>query len=220
VVDDPWAAAGNSLPLAGAEAAEVLARFDRGLRLSGGQATRHAVLAAIGDWPVLHFACHGYANPGEPLDSALALANDELLTLRDVFGMRLEGTRLAVLSACETAVPGVTLPEEAVGLPVGFLQAGVPGVVGSLWSVADASTAVLMGRFYQLWHRDGLHPAEALRRAQQWLRDATNAEKQAAFPGIPVLAPPRGSAAVRAFWGNARAHEHLYYWAAFTYTGA
>jgi CHAT domain-containing protein len=220
VIDDPWGAAGTALPLAGAEAAEVLARFDRGLRLSGGQATRHAVLAEMSGWPVLHFACHGFANPGEPLDSALALADDEVLTLRDIFGMRLRGTRLAVLSACETAVPGVALPEEAVGLPVGFLQAGVPGVVGSLWSVADASTAVLMGRFYQLWRQDGLHPAEALRRAQRWLRDATNAEKQAAFPNIPALTAPQGSAAVRAFWENARSHEHPYYWAAFTYTGA
>jgi len=220
VIDDPWAVARDPLPLAGAEAREVLGSFEQVMRLTGDQATRNAVLAAMSRWPVLHFACHGITNPVEPLDSALALANEQVLTLRDVFEQRLVGVRLAVLSACETAIPGVALPEEVVSLPTGFLQAGVPGVVGSLWSVPDASTAVLMGRFYQLWQRDGLQPAEALRRAQQWVRDATNAEKQAAFPDVPALAAPKGSAAVRAFWESARAHEHPYYWAAFTYTGA
>jgi hypothetical protein len=36
----------------------------------------------------------------------------------------------------------------------------------------DVSTFLLMTRFYALWRKDGLHPPEALRQAQCWLRDA------------------------------------------------
>ena len=92
-------------------------------------------------------------------------------------------------------------------------------MVGSLWPVNDISTAMLMVRVYQRWRRDGLEPAEALRSAMRWLRDATNGDKQAAFPEIPDLAAPAGPAAVQAFWASARAHDHPHYWAAFTYTG-
>jgi CHAT domain-containing protein len=88
------------------------------------------------------------------------------------------------LSACQTAITDFgRLPDESIGLPGGFLQAGVPAVVGTLWSVNDLSTALLMHRFYELHlHGDdaaGLAPqppVRALRLAQQWLRDLTYKE--------------------------------------------
>lgn len=56
----------------------------------------------------------------------------------------------------------------------------MPAVVGSLWSVNDLSTALLMHRFYELYLKGdpdaGLEPqppARALRLAQAWLRDLT-----------------------------------------------
>jgi CHAT domain-containing protein len=127
--------------------------------------------------------------------------------------LRLEGARLAVLSACETGLPGAKLPEEAVSLPSGLIQAGVAGVVGSLWAVSDVSTALLMARFYDLWRKEGLEPPEALRQAQIWLRDSTNAEKEAFFRhALPELG------ATRRFQDLDFAHP--FYWAAFSYVGA
>ena len=55
---------------------------------------------------------------------------------------------------------GTKLPDEVVALPTAMLQAGFAGVCGSLWSVADISTAMLMVRFYRLWRVDGLTPAQ------------------------------------------------------------
>jgi CHAT domain-containing protein len=53
-----------------------------------------------------------------------------------------------VLSACRTNV-GPTFRDEAPqALPIGFLFAGVPAVVSSLWAVDDASTRELMTDFY------------------------------------------------------------------------
>ena len=104
--------------------------------------------------------------------------------------LRLAAARLAALSACETGIPGTKLPDEVVGLPTGWLQAGVAGVVASLWSVNDLSTAMLMERFYRLWREDGLAPALALRQAQLWLRDSTNREKAEYFrQDVPALWP-------------------------------
>ena len=73
--------------------------------------------------------------------------------------------RLAVLSACETATIGEELVDEVVNFPTGMLQAGAAACIGSLWSVSDVSTALLMRRSYELW-RAGIGPSEALRCAQ------------------------------------------------------
>ena len=51
-----------------------------------------------------------------------------------------------------------------IGLPAGFLQAGVPGVVATLWPVNDRSTAVLVAEFYRLLLAERQDPATALRR--------------------------------------------------------
>ena len=57
-----------------------------------------------------------------------------------------------------------------MGLTRGFLYAGVPRVVASLWAVQDRATAELMTRFYRAMWGDGLTPAAALRQAQRSMR--------------------------------------------------
>lgn len=158
--------------------------------LGGPPATLKAVLKTLvrGRANVLHFAAHGKAGAKDPLDAGLTMAHGKL-TLRQILRLRLEHVRLAVLSACETGIPGAELPDEIVSLPTGLLQAGVAGVVGSLWAVDDRSTTVLMRRFYELWRgKAALEPAEALRQAQLWMRQT----------------PP---------------FDSLYLWASFGYTG-
>ncbi|MEF3274250.1 MAG: CHAT domain-containing protein [Chloroflexus sp.] len=56
---------------------------------------------------------------------------------------------MVVLSACQTAITDFQrLPDESIGLPGGFLQASVPAVVSTLWSIPDNGTALLMYRFH------------------------------------------------------------------------
>ncbi|OUC04903.1 hypothetical protein RY27_30535 [Litorilinea aerophila] len=100
----------------------------------------------------------------------LLLAHDRVLSVADWQELAVQ-MRLAVLSACETGVPGLELPDEVIGLPAALLQAGCAGVVTSLWSVLAVSTARLMAHFYQAWQREGLSLPQALRRAQMRLRD-------------------------------------------------
>jgi CHAT domain-containing protein len=128
-----------------------------------------------------------------------------------------------VLSACQTAVTEFRrLPDEAIGLSTGCLQAGAAGVVSTLWPVADASTALLMVRFYELCLGRGgappLDPAAALGEAQRWLRDATREE-------LARWLQERG--ALRALLpgftgadGASRPYRAAFYWAPFTFVGA
>jgi CHAT domain-containing protein len=222
-VDNP----DGSLVFSAQEVDAALSYFpaERRFPLHGAAATREAVLDQLPGSPVCHFSTHGWAGWSEPLAGGLLMAGDEALTLADLLDLRLPATRLAVLSACETGIPGTNLPDEVIGLPAGLLQAGAAGVVGSLWSVNDLSTAMLMERFYRLWREDGLEPALALREAQRWLRDTTNWEKAEYFQADAQLARMPASVA-REFFANRAARDrdqlnfsHPFWWAAFSFTG-
>jgi hypothetical protein len=129
-------------------------------RLLGADATEPAVFDLASKAKYLHFACHGISEEyaGQSL-SMLVLSqpqhvlpgDDGLLKLSDLWNGwrgRLSSCRLVVLSACRTNV-GPTFRDEAPqALPIGFLFAGVPAVVSSLWAVDDASTRELMTDFY------------------------------------------------------------------------
>lgn len=114
------------------------------------------------------------------------LAEDEELTLAELLYdyVKTPKVRLAVLSACQSAITDFgELSDEYVGLPVGLMQAGIPGVVGTLWPVDDYTTALLMSKFYEL-HFTGdpsinllpMQPAGALCQAQRWLKGVTARE--------------------------------------------
>jgi CHAT domain-containing protein len=140
----------------------------------------------------VHFACHAFSNPLDPLASAVDACRDAPITLADVLQLDLPAVRLVVLSACESAVSGESLPDEVINLASGLVQAGVAGVVGSLWPVDDASTSVLMKRFYELWRIESMAPATALRHAQAWMRSGGAGELPGAAhdPALPAAWAP------------------------------
>jgi len=171
------------LPGAEAELASIAALFpDSGRRVFfGTAATREALLAEFSEATHLHLSCHGVFDARRPLQSSFELANSTL-TLGDLLKgeARPDSARLAFLSACQSALTDFqSLPEEVIGFPAGFLQAGLPGVVATLWPVNDQATALLAVKLYEL-HLGGLPPVEALRLTQRWLRTA-NAAELAAF---------------------------------------
>ena len=222
-INDPQPTSASPLPSSSYEVVNALAHFrDSGTwqLLQQEDATTATVLAALPDCNVAHFSCHGSANFRAPLDSGLLMANDETLSLRQLLDLKLQGLRLAVLSACETGIPGTELPDEVVSLPTGLLQAGAAGVVSSLWSVADLSTMVLLSRFYELWRSEGLEPPAALRQAQIWLRDSTGPELAPYLAqSHPDLAAEFAKGSDRHPFGHPHPFAHPFYWAAFTYVG-
>lgn len=95
--------------------------------------------------------------------------NDGILTADEVARFDLHGTRLVVLSACETALGNYSF-EGVYGLPRGFKQAGVESLLVSLWSVNDRSTSLLMSEFYRYW-LEGKPVREALEQAVREVRE-------------------------------------------------
>jgi CHAT domain-containing protein len=184
----PDAVPESPLPDTVREVAGAAGQWARADTILDGEAA--AVRARLADHTVWHFACHCTMIPDSVLDSALLLAGAEL-SLRAILALPAAQRRLAVLSACRTHLTGTELPDEAMGLPAGLLQAGFAGVVASHWDVPDRSTALLMTRFHELWRGQGLAPAFALAEAQRWLRTA----------------PATGR------------YRHPYFWAPFALTG-
>lgn len=126
----------------------------------------------------VHFSCHAEFNFESPLESVLLLANEECITLGEIFDLNLSQCCLVTLSACETGLTNYTiLSDEYIGIPSSFLYAGSPSVVSSLWTVQDVSTAFLMIKFYQNL-RAVLSVAVALNQAQIWLRNISKKELQ------------------------------------------
>jgi len=142
------------------------------------EASRESVLSGkLRDYRVVHFATHGLADTRHPELSGLVFSRvdaagrprEGFLSLSDVYELDLNAD-LAVLSGCRTALGKEVRGEGIMGLTRGFLYAGVPRVVASLWRVQDRATAELMPRFYRALWQDHLPAAAALREAQRSLR--------------------------------------------------
>jgi CHAT domain-containing protein len=187
------------------EVQAITGNFQQANVLEKAEATLGAInKASLNTVHCAHFSCHGYFNLTNPRKSALILANapvasvpanpdaerylnlrdsevhdlENCLTLDNIFSLDLEQCRLVTLSACETGlIDFKNTSDEYIGLPSGFLLAGSPNVVSSLWNVKDDSTSFLMIKFYQNL-KAGLTVTVALNQAQIWLRDATTAELQ------------------------------------------
>jgi len=157
--------AGVTLENAVAEARDVAAFFAEPTVLDPDGIDLATVLDALGGVGLLHASCHGLADPDDPLASGLDLG-DERFTLRELFDRPQDHLLAAVLSACQTNVPDVDLPDEAISLAAGMLMSGCRAVIASAWQVPDAATAELMRATYARWRVDGMDLPEALRAAQ------------------------------------------------------
>jgi len=177
--------------------------FNRKAEVLTGPAASEQRLRAITDPPlILHLATHGFfldaraegaARPLTLAGLALAGANlglkgdlgpggqDGLLYALEAQDLNLEGTRLVVLSACDTGRGAVDPSEGVYGLVRGFQTAGAGSVLMSLWPLNDALAAQFMDDFYRTWLTAGpdSDPAAALRSTQlEWLGDKTDARRR------------------------------------------
>ncbi|AFY82456.1 CHAT domain-containing tetratricopeptide repeat protein [Oscillatoria acuminata] len=124
-------------------------------------------------YQMVHFATHGFVSSSNPELSGVVLSLvdeqgngvDGFLRLHDIFNLQLNA-QVVVLSACQTGLGDSIRGEGLVGLTRGFMYAGTPRLVVSLWNVDDNATAGLMSKFYGKLLSQGLTPAQALREAQ------------------------------------------------------
>lgn len=184
--------------------------------ITGRQATESRI-KQLDSPAILHLATHGYFmadnlrndnnDAGEnrltPIEENLARSglvfagvnqrhsgnDDGILTALEAMGLKLTGTHLVVLSACESGLGETMAGEGVFGLRRALVIAGAETQVLSLWKVSDNETSSIMARFYALLV-DGEQRCIALNQAQrEYLENHTGQ------------------------------HAHPYYWAAFIVSG-
>ncbi|OAX37690.1 hypothetical protein K503DRAFT_801049 [Rhizopogon vinicolor AM-OR11-026] len=146
-------------------------------KLTSADSTKSEALLTLRSHHWLHFACHGTQNFDEPFKSAF-LMRDQPLTLLDITQTDLFQHEFAFLSACETAVGDAQTPDEVIHLAAGPQFAGVKSVIGTFWSVDDATVRRLVEAFYKNFCGDGKmnskRASRALHRAVQSLANDKN----------------------------------------------
>lgn len=142
--------------------------------LTGADATRDAVLAALATHPIVHFDCHGDQDLDDPSHGGLLLS-DTTLSVLDIAARPWHGDFVG-LAACKTAVGGKELLDEAITLTAALHYTGFRHVVGTLWSVRDADARNVFTDLYQTLTSTGdfddHNAAAALHDAVRTLRDS------------------------------------------------
>ena len=122
----------QKLENAGQEVDEITKHLPGAVAVKGRGSDEAAVAASCGDLDVLHLSCHGEFDDDDPLLSRVYLADGS------VYGYEIVHLqcrpRLAVLSACETALQRRAAGDETFGLVRAFLARGAETVVASLWT--------------------------------------------------------------------------------------
>ncbi len=163
--------------------------------LTGADATETAIKQTTAP-KILHIATHGFFLQNDEISkdlkqseienpllrSGLALAganqrpttgDDGILTALEASGLNLWGTKLVVLSACDTGLGEVKNGEGVYGLRRAFVLAGTESLVMSLWSVSDYVTRELMTNYYKNL-KQGMGRGESLRKVQLEMLKKTN----------------------------------------------
>ncbi|HJQ67544.1 MAG TPA: CHAT domain-containing tetratricopeptide repeat protein [Blastocatellia bacterium] len=143
--------------------------FPDAVILKGGRATRDNLIELAPRARFLHLASHGYFRRDNPMFSFLKLA-DSQLNFYSLLDLKLNA-EVVTLSACHTGINTVFPGDELQGLMRGFLYAGAPALIVSLWAVNDRSTAEFMGQLYSAIQA-GDEKRAALRAAQLAIKEA------------------------------------------------
>ena len=158
---------------------------------------------------MLHFACHGYLNSKQVMQSGLVMAPEPtdssdtgVLTASEIMETPL-AAQLAVLSACQTGQGIQSGGEGLMGLAWAFRAAGCSAVVASKWEVDDEATRHVMVRFYK----------ELLKGARK--DDALRTSMLAEMKAKEKAEPTRATVAT----SHAGPRSNAHYWAAFQLIG-
>lgn len=153
----------------------------------GKKAVKSTFKATAPNSKILHLATHACIDEQNPQFNKIYFA-DDYLSNNDLYNLLFQ-SELAVLSACNTGSGQLVRGEGVMSLSRGFMHAGCPSVVMSLWAVDDCATSNIMVDFYRALKTNQSKP-RALQQAK--LNFLSKAKKD---------------------------RQHPYYWAAFVQFG-
>lgn len=159
-------------PLPGAnEEVRSISRFINADTFTNQFAQEQTFKDKAANYDVLHLAMHTIINDSLPMFSKLVFtkpesgfSEDGYLNTYEIYNMKLNA-RLAVLSACETGTGKLQKGEGVMSMARGFIFAGCPSIVMTLWQVEDKSGVKIMEDFYSFLSK-GKRKDVALRMAK------------------------------------------------------
>jgi len=169
------------------EEVESISQLFKGKTYSAKAANKTVFEQNIDQYQIIHLATHACVDDVDPMSSRIYFTDDQLSNY-DLYNLQLQAD-LAVLSACNTGSGKLVKGEGVMSLARGFIHAGCPSVLMSLWSVDDCATSEIMLQFYQQL-KEGKNKDAALRQAKLNYLSSTD-----------------------------RLHMHPYYWSAFVQVG-
>ncbi|WP_211212047.1 CHAT domain-containing protein [Flexithrix dorotheae] len=161
------------------EEVESIAKLMEGIAVTGPEATEFQFKQKSPDHGIIHIASHTLINDENPMYSKLIFDAEHdtiengLLNTYELYNMELNAD-LVALSACNTGIGKYYQGEGVMSLARGFLYAGVPNILMSMWPASDQSTKDIMGNFYKEIKK-GNSKSRALRNAKlSYLKKADN----------------------------------------------
>lgn len=132
------------------------------------------------DYSVLHLAMHTIMNDEDPMFSKLAFTRnwndtteDHNLYTYEIYNLDLNA-EMVVLSSCSSGYGKMQKGEGMMSMSRGFIYAGCPSIVMTLWQISDRSSAELMSKFYKHLKK-GKSKKESLRNAKiEYIKSSDN----------------------------------------------
>ncbi len=161
------------IPLPGVQKeVEIIAKLVNSKLFTGDKASEENFRKHAEEFDILHLAMHAFVNDSMPALSSFAftqtksddLLKNGLLNTADIYNLKLNAN-LTVLSSCNTGSGALKKGEGIMSLARGFLYAGCPSIIMSLWEVEDNSGTKIITSFYKNLKK-GKAKDEALRSAK------------------------------------------------------
>ncbi len=151
--------------------AQNISKYADGKFLFDAEASEANFKREATNYSIIHLATHAEVEDKDPLYSKIYFTNtndsieDDTLHTYELYNMKLNAD-LVVLSGCSTGLGKYVKGEGVMSLSRGFMYAGAPSIVLSLWQVSDEHTSNLMDYFYKALS-EGLAKGEALQKAKK-----------------------------------------------------
>lgn len=123
------------------------------LTISNSNRTVEDATTHLAQTSILHLACHGHQDRGDPLNSGFEL-EDGRLTLAKLIGCQTPNAFLAFLSACESASNDLSIPDETLNLAAAMIYAGFRSVIGTMWTMDDNDGPEIARTVYEELFKD------------------------------------------------------------------
>jgi CHAT domain-containing protein/HEAT repeat protein len=158
----------GTLPFAESSAKEIAHHFRKKQVFIGEKASKTSIGTIPSRIEYLHFGTHGVFNKNDSMKNYLMMYDGEL-TVEEIWGLPLYGTRLVTLTACDTGLGEIMSGDDVISLESAFIFAGSSSVLFTLWKVEEETATRLTTLFYAEMMK-GRNKAQALSSAQKQIR--------------------------------------------------